>query len=114
MEESFGLILYNQNQELYNEQFKSENFGEKNIFEENVIPETPVQPKEVPTVIDDVYSNTQNSSDLSMPFSSSNTQSDVIIDYRAKFFEEQEKNEQLLIQIEELNKKIESIKKVIE
>lgn len=41
-------------------------------------------------------------------------QNDVIIDYRARFFEEQEKNEQLQLKINELEQKIESIKQVIE
>lgn len=41
-------------------------------------------------------------------------QNDVIIDYRAKFFEEQEKNVLLQSKIDELNQKLENIKKVIE
>lgn len=40
--------------------------------------------------------------------------SNVIIDYRAKFFEEQEKNKQLQLQINELQQKLENIKKVVE
>lgn len=40
--------------------------------------------------------------------------SDVIVDYRARFFEEQSKNEQLQIMIDGLNEKIENIKKIIE
>lgn len=41
------------------------------------------------------------------------TQSDVIIDYRAKFFEEQEKNQQLEQQIKELTDKLENVKSII-
>lgn len=42
------------------------------------------------------------------------TQNEVIIDYRTRFFEEQEKNKNLTLKIEELTKKLEEIKKVIE
>ena len=38
----------------------------------------------------------------------------IIIDYRTKFFEEEEKNKELQAQIDELTKKIEEIKKVLE
>ena len=38
---------------------------------------------------------------------------DVIIDYRARFFEEQEKNQQLEEQIRVLNEKLENIKSII-
>lgn len=37
----------------------------------------------------------------------------VIIDYRAKFFEEQEKNAQLQQQLDELNQKIEQVKNIL-
>jgi len=40
-------------------------------------------------------------------------QNDVIIDYRAKFFEEQEKNQQLEQQLKEMTDKLESIKSII-
>ena len=42
-----------------------------------------------------------------------NNQSDVIIDYRARFFEEQEKNKQLEEQIKNLTEKLENIKLLI-
>jgi len=42
------------------------------------------------------------------------TDNNIIIDYRTKFFEEEEKNKELQEQINELTKKIEEIKKVIE
>ena len=38
----------------------------------------------------------------------------VIVDYRSKYFEEEEKNKELQNQIDELTKKIEEIKKVLE
>lgn len=49
-------------------------------------------------------------------YSNSNgpAQNDVIIDYRTKFFEEQEKNKELSLKIDELTQKIEDIKKVIQ
>lgn len=42
------------------------------------------------------------------------TDNNVIIDYRTKYFEEEEKNKELQTQIEELTKKLEEIKKVLE
>lgn len=54
------------------------------------------------------YPNSISSSDDSIE------QNDVIIDYRARFFEEQEKNKTLQAKIDELIKKIEDIKKIIE
>jgi len=38
----------------------------------------------------------------------------VIIDYRSKFFEEEQKNEELKLEIEELKKKLNDIKNIIE
>ena len=38
----------------------------------------------------------------------------VIIDYRTKYFEEEEKNKELELQIEQLTKKIDEIKKILE
>ncbi len=43
-----------------------------------------------------------------------NVEGDVIIDYRAKFFEEQDKNQQLEEQIKGLEEKINNIKSIIE
>ena len=45
---------------------------------------------------------------------SENNDYDVIIDYRAKYFEIEEKNKELLAQITELKQKLDDIKKVIE
>lgn len=41
-------------------------------------------------------------------------QGDVIIDYRARFFEEQEKNQQLQLEIDELKQRLESIRQIVE
>ena len=65
---------------------------------ENVTSETPVQPSIYPTE----------------PSAPAEDDSTVIIDYRARFFEEQEKNNELQRQIDELNKKISDIKNIIE
>ena len=48
----------------------------------------------------------------SAPVVNSNEET-VVIDYRAKFFEEQGKNEELTKQVEELNNKLAEIKKII-
>lgn len=42
-----------------------------------------------------------------------NIEENVIIDYRSKYFEEQEKNKELQLQIDDLTQKLEEIKKVI-
>ena len=44
----------------------------------------------------------------------SSSESNVIIDYRSKYFEEEEKNKELQAQIDELTQKLNEIKKVIE
>lgn len=48
-----------------------------------------------------------------VPTSTVNTESDVIIDYRAKFFEEQDKNKELEQRIKELEQKMDSIKQIL-
>jgi len=55
-----------------------------------------------------------NSENTSMSSMNNPTQNDVIIDYRSSFFEEQEKNKQLQLEIEELKQKLENIKSIIE
>ena len=42
-----------------------------------------------------------------------NTEENVIIDYRSKYFEEQEKNKELQAQVDALTQKLEEVKKVI-
>ncbi len=49
-----------------------------------------------------------NSSELN-----NNQNSDIIIDYRSRFFEEQDKNSELQAQVDELKQKLENIKNII-
>ena len=44
----------------------------------------------------------------------SGASSTIIVDYRTKYFEEEEKNEELQKQVEELTRKLEEIKKIVE
>ena len=67
----------------------AENYNEENIYEGNNI-------------------NLLSESNLN-----AQKEDDVIIDYRAKFFEEQEKNRELLEQIKLLEEKIDSIKSIL-
>ena len=70
----------------------------ESITPASVTPVTPVDP----------FGDSQVSS-ATIPSEDSN----IIIDYRAKFFEEQEKNKQLQATIDELNSKISNIKNII-
>lgn len=70
----------------------------ESIAPASVTPVTPVDP----------FGDSQVSS-ATIPSEDSN----IIIDYRAKFFEEQEKNKQLQATIDELNSKISNIKNII-
>lgn len=56
--------------------------------------------------------NLQGNTDIDNNISSS--EGNVIIDYRSKYFEEEEKNRELQAQIDELTQKLNEIKKVIE
>lgn len=56
------------------------------------------------------FSNTSSTTEIE----STNQQNEMVIDYRTKFFEEQETNKQLLQKVEELNKKIDDIKQIIQ
>ncbi len=63
--------------------------------------------------------NWETQSDYSQEYAQDTTnnmiqQSDVIIDYRSSFFEEQAKNQQLQMKIDELNQKLLKIKEIIE
>ena len=51
---------------------------------------------------------TQQNNQVSIPESNN-----VVVDYRTKYFEIEEKNKELQIQIDELTKKLEEIRKVI-
>ena len=57
--------------------------------------------------------NINESDDNKIDTITNDIQDDVIIDYRARFFEEQEKNQQLEEQIKLLNEKLENIKNII-
>ena len=78
-----------------------------------VVTPTPVEPNVVPvesnnSIISLADLNATSSTDLT-----NKNDSDVIIDYRSRFFEEQEKNQLLQEEIKKLNEKIEQIKNVI-
>lgn len=80
---------------------------------ENITPASaiPVDPLAVPfssvTPVDPFGDSQVSSATIS------SEDSNIIIDYRAKFFEEQEKNKQLQATIDELNSKITNIKNII-
>ncbi len=63
---------------------------------------------------DNFYGQNNESIQVSNTTVAPKIEDDVIIDYKARFFEEQEKNEQLQEQINELIKKLENIKNIIE
>lgn len=89
-----------------------------------VIP--PSQPVNQPVVVEQQVQNTvesvqpieqtvvpEVSAQPSQPQPINNVEENIIIDYRSKYFEEQEKNKELQTQIDELTQKLEEIKKVI-
>lgn len=67
------------------------------------------QPQE-PMPLSQLNNEIKNETNLTQPSNDNN----VIIDYRTKYFEEEEKNKELQAQIDELTRKLEEIKKVIE
>ena len=88
-------------------QVVEENFKVKLSSNEN----TNVIPVTTP-VSENTNNESQNINSNPLP-DSNNISSDVIIDYRARFFEEQQKNEELQEQIKILNEKLENIKTLI-
>jgi len=88
-------------------QVVEENFKVKLSLNEN----TNVLPVTTP-VSENTNNESQNINSNPLP-DSNNISSDVIIDYRARFFEEQEKKEELQEQIKILNEKLENIKTLI-
>lgn len=81
-----------------------------------VIPEIPVQP-----IVNEQPQPLQSLDNASTPVqvntddnNVSSNESNVIIDYRTKYFEEEEKNKELQAKIDELTQKLNEIKKVIE
>ena len=81
------------------------------------IPIDPVTPKSIEPIVDvqpqPLQDLNNNQPQLQTNTISSN-ESNVIIDYRSKYFEEEEKNKELQAQIDELTQKLNEIKKVIE
>lgn len=63
----------------------------------------------IPNNLESVYSQPS----IMQQNSTEPEQNDIIVDYRSRFFEEQEKNKQLEDEIKRLNEKIESIKMLI-
>ena len=57
---------------------------------------------------------TQQQENVSIDNNIPSNEGNVIIDYRSKYFEEEEKNKELQAQIDELTQKLNEIKKVIE
>ena len=78
-----------------------------------VMPQPVVAPLAQPTEMVPTQSNEQVSEVQPLESNSNNDINDVIIDYRASFFEEQQKNIELQAKVDELTKKIESIKNLI-
>lgn len=73
-----------------------------------------------PVVVADIFNNPASDQTIekvletSVEQATNNLDNNVIIDYRAKYFEEEEKNKELLAQIEELTQKINDIKSILE
>lgn len=64
-------------------------------------------------LLDKIDNDLSNQLESNIPSVQSEIGNDVIIDYRTKFFEEQQKNQILEAEIKELKEKIEQIKKII-
>lgn len=88
-----------------------------NEIQTDIVPAAPVEPtvnvnsEPLQNLNNDVPQLQENVSDYN---NISSNESNVIIDYRSKYFEEEEKNKELQAQIDELTKKLNEIKKVIE
>lgn len=82
----------------------------KHIIEENFKVVLPVSSLVSTAPVQSLSGNTDNNIDAT----NSQVDNDVIIDYRAKFFEEQEKNEQLQEQINNLQEKLNNIRTIVE
>lgn len=117
VEENFGLVLLDQNLETTNNQNVLEinnNLSSLNDYNADIYEGLPNPGLNNFSGLEEDNQLTINSNNMLNSQTGMTPNDDVIIDYRAKFFEEQEKNQQLLLEIEELNAKIDSIKKVIE
>ena len=82
-----------------------------NVEANNVIE---AEPEKVDLQETNTSNQTQDLEQSVVSESVSSTVENVIVDYRSKYFELEEKNKELQNQIDELNKKIEDIKKVLE
>ena len=82
---------------------------------QEVVPITPVTPVEpVVQEVSPVETNAEESNNNKTSiFTEQDDDNDVIIDYRTRFFEEQEKNEQLTQEINQLKEKLENIKNIL-
>lgn len=82
---------------------------------QEVVPITPVTPVEpVVQEVSPVENNAEESNNNKTSiFTEQDDDNDVIIDYRTRFFEEQEKNEQLTQEINQLKEKLENIKNIL-
>jgi len=76
---------------------------------------TPIQPLEPISnaVMKDSSIPLENLNTIPSSTTSNTKDGDVIIDYRSRFFEEQEKNQELEEQIKKLNEKLENIKSIL-
>ena len=79
------------------------------------VPIAPVEPSVQPQPLQNLNNNeTQLQSNVSSDNNISTNEGNIIIDYRSKYFEEEEKNKELQAQIDELTQKLNEIRKVIE
>ena len=95
-----------------------ESNGSQVTFDNVVVPENIVKPLDPQVQVPTAQSTlplevqqpvlTQQNNQVSIPESNN-----VVVDYRTKYFEIEEKNKELQIQIDELTKKLEEIRKVI-
>lgn len=108
VEENFGVTLLSEivNNNAENEEISLPDNLENNVDSQSYQSIEPLQSVESNVDFDQYSSNVDNAD---------NTEStdDVIIDYRTRFFEEQQKNEELEEQIKILNEKLENIKNII-
>ena len=82
---------------------------------EPVVPIVTGEPSVQPQLFQNLDNNeTQSQSNVSVDGNISSSEGNIIIDYRSKYFEEEEKNKELQAQIDELTQKLNEIKKVIE
>lgn len=84
------------------------------ITQEPIVPIEPIVNIETQPLQNLTNNETALQSNVGVDNSISSNESNIIIDYRSKYFEEEEKNKELQAQIDELTQKLNEIKKVIE